>query len=266
MMRESKKQDILQEKSVESQQQFLFLKNLLREAETFKNCASSLSLFLSNHPDKTLHPWLDTRQVHACNSFPNASLDIKGKTVKEPILYSSCDHLVEWSVSQVLEDPLFRSTRNFSHFPPSSWRQSLSCVFLLLLVIRSVIVCQCLRDSVILLNECYISVRPSSSSYLQNETQKLTFDLFTSFLHLVSWNLQQQYDQNENYQQGQQQEEAQENEGALGGGNTLDPSVPEPPSQIPETSFVCEGKPYDPGMYADEETGCRVFHMCYMGR
>jgi hypothetical protein len=29
---------------------------------------------------------------------------------------------------------------------------------------------------------------------------------------------------------------------------------------------VCEGKPYDPGMYADEETGCRVFHMCYMGR
>jgi hypothetical protein len=65
---------------------------------------------------------------------------------------------------------------------------------------------------------------------------------------------------------GQQQEEGQEQEGALGGGNTLDPSVPEPPSQIPETSFSCEGKPYDPGMYADEETGCRVFHMCYMGR
>lgn len=101
---------------------------------------------------------------------------------------------------------------------------------------------------------------------ISKKRQKLTFNCFLlSCLFLQ----QQQYDQNENYQQqsgGQQQEEAQENEGALPGGNTLDPSVPEPPSQIPETSFVCEGKPYDPGMYADEETGCRVFHMCYMGR
>lgn len=51
-----------------------------------------------------------------------------------------------------------------------------------------------------------------------------------------------------------------------GQGNGVDASVPEPPSQIPETSFVCEGKPYDPGMYADEETGCRVYHMCFRGR
>lgn len=67
----------------------------------------------------------------------------------------------------------------------------------------------------------------------------------------------------------QQQEGVQENEGSAGGGNgiePLDPSVPEPPSQIPETSFVCDGKPYDPGMYADEETNCRVYHMCYRGR
>lgn len=86
----------------------------------------------------------------------------------------------------------------------------------------------------------------------------------------------QQYD---DYQQQQQeggqggyQENTQENENAAGGGNSvdgngpLDPSVPEPPSQIPETSFVCDGKPYDPGMYADEETGCRVYHMCYRGK
>ena len=67
----------------------------------------------------------------------------------------------------------------------------------------------------------------------------------------------------------QQQEGVQENENSAGGGNgiePLDPSVPEPPSQIPETSFVCDGKPYDPGMYADEETNCRVYHMCYRGR
>lgn len=82
--------------------------------------------------------------------------------------------------------------------------------------------------------------------------------MFFSLLNL----LQQKYRD----EQQQQQEGTQEQEGSLGGGNTLDPSVPEPPSQIPETSFVCDGKPYDPGMYADEETGCRVFHMCYMGR
>lgn len=86
---------------------------------------------------------------------------------------------------------------------------------------------------------------------------------------------------NDDYQQQQEpaqpargggggyQEGVQENENSAGGGNgiePLDPSVPEPPSQIPETSFVCDGKPYDPGMYADEETNCRVYHMCYRGR
>jgi len=37
-------------------------------------------------------------------------------------------------------------------------------------------------------------------------------------------------------------------------------------SSIPNTRFTCEGKQYDPGMYADEETGCQVYHLCYLGR
>lgn len=35
---------------------------------------------------------------------------------------------------------------------------------------------------------------------------------------------------------------------------------------IPNTQFSCEGRPFDPGMYADESTGCQVYHLCYLGR
>lgn len=35
-----------------------------------------------------------------------------------------------------------------------------------------------------------------------------------------------------------------------------------PTLQIPKTSFTCVNKPYNPGMYADEETGCKVYHIC----
>lgn len=35
---------------------------------------------------------------------------------------------------------------------------------------------------------------------------------------------------------------------------------------MPKTSFSCEGLPYDYGMYADEETGCQAYHVCYNGR
>lgn len=37
-------------------------------------------------------------------------------------------------------------------------------------------------------------------------------------------------------------------------------------TRVPKTSFTCDGLPYDYGMYADEETGCQAFHMCYNGR
>ena len=37
-------------------------------------------------------------------------------------------------------------------------------------------------------------------------------------------------------------------------------------SQVPKTSFSCEGLPYEYGMYADEETGCQAYHVCYNGR
>lgn len=37
-------------------------------------------------------------------------------------------------------------------------------------------------------------------------------------------------------------------------------------TRVPKTSFSCEGLPYDYGMYADEETGCQAYHVCYNGR
>ena len=96
--------------------------------------------------------------------------------------------------------------------------------------------------------------------------------LLVSSVHCQQYDDYQQQQQQEAGQGGYQDQNVQENENAAGGENAvdnsgpLDPSVPEPPSQIPETSFVCDGKPYDPGMYADEETGCRVYHMCYRGK
>lgn len=37
-------------------------------------------------------------------------------------------------------------------------------------------------------------------------------------------------------------------------------------TRVPKTSFSCDGLPYDYGMYADEETGCQAYHLCYNGR
>lgn len=37
-------------------------------------------------------------------------------------------------------------------------------------------------------------------------------------------------------------------------------------TQVPKTSFSCDGLPYEYGMYADEETGCQAYHLCYNGR
>lgn len=37
-------------------------------------------------------------------------------------------------------------------------------------------------------------------------------------------------------------------------------------TQIPKTSFTCTGVPYEPGMYADMETQCQAYHMCFQGR
>ncbi|GFS85163.1 chitin-binding type-2 domain-containing protein [Nephila pilipes] len=37
-------------------------------------------------------------------------------------------------------------------------------------------------------------------------------------------------------------------------------------SEIPVTSFTCSDKEYIPGFYADLETGCQVFHVCYEHR
>lgn len=37
-------------------------------------------------------------------------------------------------------------------------------------------------------------------------------------------------------------------------------------TRVPKTSFSCSGVPYEYGMYADEETGCQAYHLCYNGR
>lgn len=37
-------------------------------------------------------------------------------------------------------------------------------------------------------------------------------------------------------------------------------------TRIPLTKFTCDGLPHVPGFYADEETGCQVFHLCYDAR
>lgn len=37
-------------------------------------------------------------------------------------------------------------------------------------------------------------------------------------------------------------------------------------TRIPLTKFSCNGQPFEPGFYADEETGCQVFHLCFDGR
>nr|XP_046918554.1 chloride intracellular channel protein 6-like isoform X2 [Dermatophagoides farinae] len=37
-------------------------------------------------------------------------------------------------------------------------------------------------------------------------------------------------------------------------------------ARIPNTAFTCNGVPYEPGMYADEETRCQVYHVCFQGR
>lgn len=36
--------------------------------------------------------------------------------------------------------------------------------------------------------------------------------------------------------------------------------------QVPRTRFTCSGVPYEPGMYADEETQCQAYHVCFQGR
>lgn len=37
-------------------------------------------------------------------------------------------------------------------------------------------------------------------------------------------------------------------------------------AQVPRTRFTCSGVPYEPGMYADEETQCQAYHVCFQGR
>lgn len=60
---------------------------------------------------------------------------------------------------------------------------------------------------------------------------------------------------------------AADSEPAIYGSVSGTPGVDFPAfTSIPNTPFTCEGRPFDPGMYADESTGCQVYHLCYQGR
>lgn len=37
-------------------------------------------------------------------------------------------------------------------------------------------------------------------------------------------------------------------------------------SNIPQTKFTCEGKPFQNGLYADVEFKCQIYHRCYEGQ
>lgn len=68
------------------------------------------------------------------------------------------------------------------------------------------------------------------------------------------------------YQQPPQSQQYQDQEGVAPNSVEEPEGAPEPPAVVPQTSFTCEGKPYDPGMYADMEVDCTVYHMCFNGR
>jgi len=66
-----------------------------------------------------------------------------------------------------------------------------------------------------------------------------------------------------------QPQRPQEDEGNAGNAieeNNEGESGPEPPAVVPQTSFTCDDKPYSPGMYADMEVDCSVYHMCFDNR
>lgn len=56
-------------------------------------------------------------------------------------------------------------------------------------------------------------------------------------------------------------------EPTLYGGVEGNPGVDFPTYRnMPQTSFSCDDVPYQPGMYADEEARCQVYHVCHNGR
>ncbi|RWS31784.1 hypothetical protein B4U80_07989, partial [Leptotrombidium deliense] len=69
----------------------------------------------------------------------------------------------------------------------------------------------------------------------------------------------------EQQKDGSQSQQRPNVDGDGSDGNSVE-AGPEPPSIIPQTNFICEDKPYPLGMYADLETGCTVYHMCFDGR
>lgn len=98
----------------------------------------------------------------------------------------------------------------------------------------------------------------SSSSVFQRPTllnqQQITTSTNSKFVE----------EQRENIIQQQQQTDS---EPAVYGSVSGVPGIDFPGyTTIPNTPFSCEFRPFDPGMYADESTGCQVYHLCYQGR
>lgn len=66
--------------------------------------------------------------------------------------------------------------------------------------------------------------------------------------------------------QPQPQQPQEDEEGSAGNGIEDNEAIAEPPAVVPQTSFTCDDKPYQPGMYADMENECKSYHMCFDSR
>lgn len=78
---------------------------------------------------------------------------------------------------------------------------------------------------------------------------------------------QQAYQPNQADEGAATEDPLSDSEPALYGSVAGAPGVDFPAyTRIPKTSFSCEGRGYDFGFYADEETGCQVYHVCWSGR
>lgn len=99
------------------------------------------------------------------------------------------------------------------------------------------------------------------------QTTNIVKESISSFSSSRPVTLGQQQQQQVLIEQQEQQNSIGQSEPASYGGVAGTPGVDFPDYvSIPNTKFSCDGLPHNPGMYADESTGCQVYHLCYQGR
>ncbi|KAG9511040.1 Organic cation transporter-like protein, partial [Fragariocoptes setiger] len=89
----------------------------------------------------------------------------------------------------------------------------------------------------------------------------------TNTVEVIETNNQRKENQIQQQPQQQQQTEIEQQQQTVYGAVDGVPGVDFPGfTSIPNTKFTCSDKQLEIGLYADEETGCQVYHMCYSGR